>query len=153
MKLGDVVATLRSTAKAVDDSKYGFLFLNNYEDAPENVKISLRIPGERRITSLPERGLIYVPRRSALVLPLNVPLSEEVKIRWSTVEILEYKVGKTVTLGLRGVAGRDAEIVLSCKKPKIVRIDRKKISFNYVSGLLKVRFKPKGKEQKLSIQL
>ncbi len=162
VKLGEVTATVRSTQRAANKSRYGFLFLSNYKDEPENVKISLRMPGERKIISLPERGLIHIPRRSASVLPLNVPLSEEIKIRWSTVEILEYKVGKPVTLLVRGVAGRDAEIVLSCvgaalrgrpKKPKIVRIDGKKATSNYVGGLLKIHFKPNGKYQKLSIPL
>jgi len=82
------------------------------------VKISLRIPGERRITSLPERGLIYVPQRSASVLPLNVPLSEKIKIKWSTVEILEYKVGKPVTLLVRGVVERDAELCSPVREQK-----------------------------------
>ncbi|MDH5174692.1 MAG: hypothetical protein OEW43_05470, partial [Elusimicrobiota bacterium] len=95
---------------------------------------------------------IYLPERSASVLPLNVPLSEEVKIRWSTVEILQYKVGKPVTLLLQGVAERDGEIVLSCKRPKIVRIDGKKVTSNYVGGLLKIHFKPNGKQQKLAIK-
>jgi len=152
VKLGEVTATVRSTVRAASKIKYGFLFLSNYKDEPENVKISLRMPGERRMTRLPERGLIYVPQRSAAVLPLNVPLSEEIKIRWTTVEILEYKIGKPVTLLVRGVTEREAEIVLTCKRPKIARIDGKKIPSNYIGGLLNIHFKPNGKYQKLSIQ-
>lgn len=153
VKLGEIMATVRSTVRVVNNSKYGFLFLHNYKDEPEHVKISLRIPGEKRITSLPERGLIYVPQRSASVLPLNVPLSEKIKIKWSTVEVLEYKVGKPVTLLVQGAGERDAEIVFSCKRPKIARIDGKRVPFKYINGLLKIYFKPNGKQQKLSIQL
>lgn len=149
VEAGEVMAVVRSTS---GDDKYGFLFLSNYKDGPENVKISLRLPGERRRTRLPERGLIYLPGRSASVLPLNVPLSEKLKIKWSTVEILEYKSGKPVTFLVKGAAGGDSEIVLSCKRPKIVRVDGKKIPFKYIGSLLKIHFIPNGKEQKLTIQ-
>jgi len=148
---GEVIAVVRSTARAGRDSKYGFLFLNNYKDEPEFVKISLRLPGERKRTRLPEMGSIYVPGRSASILPLNVLLSEEVKIRWSTVEILEYKPIKPITFFVRGAAGGDCEIVLSCKRPKIVKIDEKKAPFKYTNGLLRIYFKPNGNDQNLAI--
>jgi len=153
VEAGEVAAVVRSSVRAVKNGKYGFLFLNNYQDEPEYVKISLKLPGENRRTKLPEIGSIYLLGRSASILPLNVFLSEEIKIKWSIVEILECKVGKPVTFLAHGAPGRDAEIVLSCKRPKIVRIDGKKIPFKYMDGLLKIHFRANGNEQKLSIQL
>jgi len=166
---GGVMATVRSRAQGVNNSRYGFLFLSNYKDEPENVKISLRLPGEKRRTTLPERGSMYLPGRTVSILPLNVPLSEEIKIKWSSVEILEYKVGKPVTLLVQKAGGGDSEIVLSFvgvtrrftpmyrgghpKRPRIVRIDGKMVPFKYIDGLLKIHFKPNGKLQNLTIQL
>jgi beta-galactosidase len=149
---GGVMATVRSTVRAADNEKYGFLFLSNYKDEPENVKISLRLPGEKRRIRLPETGSIYLLGRSASILPLNVPLSENIRIRWSSLEILEYKYRKQLTLLLRGAAGGDGELLLSCKRPKTIEVDGKRFPFEYISGVLKIHFKPNGKNQNLAIR-
>jgi len=149
---GGIIATVRSTVRAADKEKYGFLFLSNYKDKPENVKISLRLPGEKRITGLPEKGSIYLPGRFASILPLNVPLSENIKIKWSSVEILEYKDGKQLTFVARGAAESDGELLLSCKRPRTVNIDGKRVPFKYIDGLLKIHFKPNGKDQNLTLK-
>jgi len=149
---GEAVAVMRSIARGPEKDKYGFLFLSNYKDEPEYVKLSLRLPGERRRAKLPERGSLYLAGRSASILPLNIPLSERVKMRWSTLEILEYKLGKSINFLVEGMAGADSEILLFCKRPKIVRIDGEKLPFKYVDGLLKIHFEARGKEQRLSIE-
>jgi len=153
LESGEVAAVVRSTAKYADDSKYGFLFLNNYKDEAEDVKISLRLPGEKRRTRLPERGLLYLPGRSASVLPLNLPISEKITIKWSTAEILEYKTGNPASFVVQGPDEGESEVVFSCERPKTVEIDRERLPFKYVTGLLKIHFKPNGKHQKLSVQL
>jgi len=149
---GGVMATFRSAARGVNTSKWGFLFLSNYNDEPEYAKISMRLPSEKGRARLPEKGSIYLPGRSASILPLNVPLTEKIRIKWSTVEILEYKYGKQITLVMRGTAGGDGEVVISCKRPRTVGIDGKKTPFKYVDGLLKVYFKPNSKDQNLAIR-
>jgi len=152
LEAGEITAVLRSGGEDRKDKKYGFLFLSNYKEEPEYARISLKLPGESRRSQLPERGLIYLPGRSALVLPLNVLLSEEIGIRWSTIEILEYKLGRPITFLIKGAEGSDSEIVLSCKRPKTVRVEEKRVPFKYIEGLLKIHFRANGKEQRIAIR-
>lgn len=71
-----------------------------------------------------------MPNRSAKILPLNVPIKPDIKIRYSTVEILNYKINNNLEITLQGAPDETAHIELrSTKKPNIIKIDDKKCKF------------------------
>lgn len=130
---------------------HGFLFLSNYHDVPVETRVELTLPGETKSSRFPSKGKLLISNRKCLVLPLNVTLPWNDKIRYSTVEILECKKsGKGGTLTVKGGPGSQAEIELVTSL-KTVILDGKRIPVEKKSGKLKINFILSGQQQKLQI--
>ncbi|MFH1540784.1 MAG: beta-galactosidase [Elusimicrobiota bacterium] len=137
--------------------KFGFLFLHNYHRQDEMVSVKLVLPGETKYTKIPEISMF---RSTAQILPLNVSLSEQIKIRYSNIEVLNYKIdGKFLSLDVHAPSTYNAEIELKYpQKPKSVKINsssensEKKVSVKYFNGTLKIKFSTNGNLQNIVIQ-
>jgi len=144
----DVQCVLRST------KDFGFLFLSNYHDEPREATVKLTLPGEAKNIKIPSKGKISLPNRSLWILPLNVPLTDEIKMKYSTVEILEYKVSKNkLSLMYHGARDGSGEILLEIKRPKKVSLNNKKIPFKYQDNLCKIEIATNGDVETLLISM
>ncbi|MBN1871409.1 MAG: beta-galactosidase [Candidatus Omnitrophica bacterium] len=142
----DVHVVMRS------NRKYGFLTVCNFNDEPREATLSLRIPGLNKSVTIPQEGKILLANRNACILPLNVPLSQRVKIRYSTAEILEARCeDRQIRLLLHGVAGGRAELAIETRKPGNILLDGRELSFKHKDGLLKLAFDLSGGMQELLI--
>ena len=142
----DVHAVVRS------NKKYGFLFLCNFNDDPREVTVNLRIPGLNKSTTIPQDTKILLPNRSAYILPLNLPVSKRVKIRYSTAEILKTSsTERELRLTFHGGSGSLCEMLIEIKRPHSVSLDSREIQFKHKDGLLKLSFELTGKMQNLVI--
>ena len=143
----DVHAVMRS------NRKYGFLFISNFHDEPREVVLNLKMPGMNKSITIPQDGKIFIPNRSAYILPLNVPLSRRAKIRYSTAEILKVDcTDRESRLVIHGSRDGQCEMLIEIRKPCSIRLDNVEIpSFKYKDGVLKLSFGLTGKRQNLAI--
>jgi len=119
----DINATLRA------NDKFGFLFLHNYHREDKKVGLRLAFPGETKLTEIPD---ILMSRSSAQILPLNLPLNEQLKIRYGNVEVIGYKIDKKfLSLDIYSSSIYNAVIELKYLKKL------KKINFSTNGGLQK----------------
>ncbi|MBN2406387.1 MAG: beta-galactosidase [Elusimicrobia bacterium] len=136
----------------------GFLFLTNYHQVPKATWLKLRLPGEKTVTRIPSRGTMKMPVRVSFIIPLNVRVSDDLKIRYSTHEVTGYsRSAKGVRLDLRRMnEGADVEIGLeSSRKPSSVRIEGKSIKYEYNAkkGMITLRFCLEPGRSKLNINI
>ncbi len=142
----DVHAVMRS------NKKHGFLALCNFNDEPKEVELNFRIPGLGKSLTMPQEGRLLLPNRSAYILPLNVPLSRRVKIRYSTAEILKaYCTDRELRLTFHGGCGGPCEMAFEIRRPHSVSLDGTEIPFKHKDGLLKLAFRLNGEKQQLVI--
>jgi beta-galactosidase len=142
----DVHAVVRA------NKKYGFLFLCNFNDDPREVTVNLRIPGINKMATIPQDAKILLPNRSAYILPLNVPVSKRVKIRYSTAEVLRaVSTERDLRLEFHGGEASLCEMLIETKRPHSVSLDGKEIQFKHKDGLLRLSFELTGKMQSLTI--
>ncbi len=88
-----------------------FLFLMNYHDRKHNVNININV--EEYGINLSE-GNICLNQRSSKILPVNVEVNDNIKILFSTVEILTISMDEnTVKLKVKGCPGEMARILLN----------------------------------------
>lgn len=143
----DVHCVLRKT------DEFGFLFLSNYHDEPREASVKLVFPGEKGKTRLPAKGKITLPNRSSWILPIGIPIKDGIKIKYSTAEILEYKIGKNrLSFMLHGAMEGEAEVFLEIKRPEKISLNRKTIPFTYQDGLCKIEMVTNGEIEKLLIE-
>lgn len=133
------------------DGCSGFLLVANYQDEQKKCRLKLCLPGENKKSSLPSKGTILLDDRTALILPLNVRISPEIILKYSTAEVLGCKAGTKIMIDVIGSKESDVEILLSMKKPARVYVDNEKIKFGYSRGMLTLRFKATGCPQKVII--
>jgi len=142
----DVHAVVRS------NRKYGFLFLSNFNDDSREVTVNLRIPGLNKSTTIPQDTKILLPNRSAYILPLNLPVSKRIKIRYSTAEILRaITTERDLRLTFHGGTGSICEMLIEIKKPHSVSLDGREMPFKHKDGLLKLSFELTGRAENLVI--
>lgn len=82
-------STLRYSVRSKDGS--GFLFLNNYQDHVEmqdheGVHFSLELPGET--LNFPQRQDLTIRKNISAILPFNLPLDDEVLLKYATAQLL-----------------------------------------------------------------
>jgi hypothetical protein len=121
----DVSATLRA------DGAFGFLFLFNYHFTARETTATLLPPGESRSRRLPGKGRLHLEPFTAAILPLNVPLSGNRKIIYSTAEVrgLRQSAGG-VELMLATTPGHRYEAAFSLPKPpRAVRVNGRRVSY------------------------
>ena len=142
----DVHCVVRKT------DKFGFLFLSNYHDEPREVSVELVLPGDTKKTRLPGTGKIKLHNRSSLILPLGVPVTDEISIKYATVEILEYKNEKNkLSLTFHGASNGRSEILLDMKKPKEIKLNKKSVAFKYQNGICRIELSTSAQEEELLV--
>jgi len=100
----DVVGFLRWS------SEHGFLFLMNYHQQDFTVDADIDIP-EKGIKQT--HKAIAVPSRTAKVIPVNVKISDDVKIKFSTAQINAYAInGDEIELDLKGARGAEETVTV-----------------------------------------
>lgn len=143
----DVHCVIRKT------DKFGFMFLSNYHDEPREVFVELVLPGDIKKTRAPSAGKIKLPNRSSWILPLGVTVTNEISIKYATVEVLEYKNEKNkLSLTFHGASNGCAEVLLDMKKPKEIKLNKKSALFKYQNGICKIEFIANGQEEELLIK-
>jgi len=146
--LFDVPAFLRKK------EDFGFLFLANYQELDKFVSVKLILPKEKKPTKIPEKGKIFLKQRSSLILPLNIPLNNEVIMRYSTAEIIDYKAKKNIELDLQTNNLSTNEISFFVrKKPKFVKVNNKNCKFSYKNNIIKIVLPQINKLQKMVLQM
>ena len=143
---GDLQLCLRAA------ERYGFLFVANYHDVPNAGKIRMVLPGESRPTTFPAQGKIVLGKRRCSMLPLNVPLGRDDRIRYATAEVLEAsaKAGRT-TLVVAGTADAEAEVELVTTATK-AWLDGKPLPAKRLGRRLRLRFGLTGGRQTLGVR-
>ena len=134
------------------NERYGFLFVANYHDVPNAGKIRMVLPGESRPTTFPAHGKIVLGKRRCSMLPLNVPLGRDDRIRYATAEVLEAsaKPGRT-TLVVAGTADAEAEVELVTTATK-AWLDGKPLPAKRLGRRLRLRFGLTGGRQTLGVR-
>lgn len=157
MEILDIKPCVKLTSKDVhavvrSNKKYAFLFLCNFNDEPLETVVGLKIPCLNKAITIPQDTKILLPNRTAYILPLNVPVSNKARIRYSTAEILRVcGTDKDLKLTFHGGAGSLCEMLFDIRRPHSVSLDGKEISFKHKDGLLKLSFELTGKAQNLVI--
>ena len=130
----EVIVNLRAS------EDYGFLFASNYHEMPGKLWIETPIPGSDDIIRIPRAGEFSVAPRSAYVMPLNLPVSADLRILYITGEIENtYIDEKLCRLSVRGSG--NCEAVLVCgRTPSAVKIDGDKIKYKDEDGRIYVEF-------------
>jgi beta-galactosidase len=127
----DICTTLRA------EENFGFLFVFNYHMIENETKISLKLGNQTvKIPSL-KLGL-----RSGQILPLNIKLTPGLTIKYSNVEIIDFKVNNNkIFLTTNSSSEYLAEIEFEIeKKIKNVKVDGKKTGFKFKDRKLKINF-------------
>jgi hypothetical protein len=133
--------------------KFGFMFLSNYHDEPRKASVELILPGDTKKTRIPSVGKIILHNRSSLILPLGISVAEGINIKYATVEILGYKIERNkLSLMFHGASNGYAEVLLSMKKPKKIKLNKKPILFKHQNGTCKIEFMSNGQEEELSVE-
>lgn len=146
---GEIVTVLK------ENDKFGFLFVFNYHEVDKPVVVKLTLPGEKNLTRIPAKGKFLLMHRSGCVLPLNVPIDENVKIKYTTFEILKYqKTVKDISFVINNNVGNGEVCFTLPKKPKKVQCNTCKVSWQYNNSILKIlipQITENGKETQLKI--
>lgn len=124
------------------NNNYGFLFLFNYHNEDRHANLTLKLPWEKKKIKIPSKGKIYLAKRTAKVLPLNFPLSQDIKIKYSTDEILKFSLNnKMLTFHLTSFKDTFSELLIETyKRPKWIKVNREKIKYNYKFPYLQLQF-------------
>lgn len=142
----DVHAVLRK------DKNCGFLVLMNFNDDVRETAVTLQLPGTGKSVKIPQEGRITLHNRSAMILPVNFPLSDRARLRYTTAEIWNYAVtDKELRMTLRGAAASTGEVMLEIRQPRVVQFDNKEIPFKWKGGSLRIQLPLTGKPQNLVI--
>ncbi|MEH7237044.1 beta-galactosidase [Bacillus sp. JJ1562] len=83
--------------RAIDNESY-FIFLHNFDDYKKESTLSYN--SER----LFDGHILSVPRRSGLMLPVNIKITEDVTLKWGTAEVFEVEESEdifTITVKLK----------------------------------------------------
>jgi len=133
--------------------KSGFLNLSNFNDEPKEVSVNLKIPGLTKSSTIPQERKILLPNRSSYMLPLELAVAKNIKIRYSTAEILKVaSADKTVSFTVHGAASGYCEMVLEMKKPAAISVDAEEVAFKHKDKLLKFSFELTGRKQEVLIE-
>jgi len=121
------------------NEEFGFLGVFNLDDLEKKISLKMKIPFKDRLISFTDRKIKFA-RRETRLLPLNTPLGDgEVKIIYSTAEIYHFiRRAKILELGLFSESENYLEIVLSCPIPRSVYFKKKRLSFKYKNGEVKI---------------
>jgi hypothetical protein len=119
----DVQATVR------EKGDFGFLFVFNYHFVAKEAVVTVRMPGSKEVLRLPGKGKLQLPAFTGLVLPLNVPLADGVRLVYSTAEPRSVSADKKrVKLAFQGAPGLAVEAALALPKaPKSAKAEGKKV--------------------------
>ena len=128
----DICVTLRA------DKEKGFLFVFNYHMVSNETKLVVNFDNGKKVR-IPT---IKLGVRSGQILPLNIQISDKIKINYSNVEILNYKISNSgIMFTISPSEIYECEISLEItKKPKNVKVDDEKVKFKFVGKNLKINF-------------
>lgn len=132
---------------------YGFLFIFNFHEVDKFVSLKLCLPGEKNITAIPSKNKMLLKHRTAIIVPLNISLTEGVVIKYSSLEILKYSISKKYIEFYFNDNMSNGEVCLQIdKKPKTVKYGDIKPKFNFKNGILKIFISEISIKQKLIIE-
>lgn len=136
------------------NEEFGFLFLGNYHDEPREAFVELVLPGERKKTRIPSKGRIVLPNRRLWILPVGIPLNNKIRIKYSTAEILGYRILRDkLFLVFHGARDARVEILLEIKRPKEISLNKTPVYFKYQNGLCKIEVMANGEIEELLIEV
>jgi len=112
---------------------YSYLYILNYHR--NSKKTALILKGPKRDTELriPANGTIDIPNTYGLIIPIDLRLDKDIRLKYTTSEILSIeKHKKGLTIEIVGHPQVKGEMVLEVKtKPKKISINGKSKRFRY----------------------
>jgi beta-galactosidase len=114
-----------------------FLFLFNYHDVDYSTRVQIDLPEWKNSLKFPVGSEIFIPRRSARVLPLEVPLDSKNKILYSSGEILTVRRARA-SIEFDLVGSGSLEWKMKTSKPKRVHLGNLPIAYQYEDGILNI---------------
>jgi len=127
----DLLATLRKGKNGA------LLFIFNYHDVDHSTRVEMDGLGPKTV-KFPVGPELRVPRRTARILPVQVPLDSKRLLHYTLGEILSIqRSGKSMGFELAGSG--PFEWKMRTPKPKEVRFNHEPIAFSYEDGILNIK--------------
>lgn len=102
---------------------FGFLFLCNYDDYPQEVRVRGTLPGTGQRLAFPAQGRLWLDARHGVILPLRIPLGEGRFLSWSTAEVVQLRIGRVVTLSVTTPVGHPLEVGVEWPRAPQITLD------------------------------
>jgi beta-galactosidase len=135
---------------------YNYLYLLNYHRDSQQVYLKLNSNKDNNNKiRIPHIGKMEVPSTYGLIIPINLTLSKDIRLRYTTSEILTVDSRKNqLRLEIDGAAQIPGQMqFLSQKKVKNVTIDGKKIKISKKDGYNFIFYRHLDKTRHLNIRL
>ncbi len=117
---------------------FGFLCVFNLDDIEKNTTLQLKASFKGTVISFIGKK-IRLAGRSALFLPLNIPLDRGLKILYSTAEVYGFNRKKNLLeLILFSEIKNNFNILLSCPEPEGSYLEKEALNFKYGDGKLNI---------------
>ncbi|MFH0838792.1 MAG: beta-galactosidase [Candidatus Omnitrophota bacterium] len=110
------------------NDEFGFLGVFNLDDIEKKARITLNVTFKGKRAVFSKKNITFA-RRAALILPLNVPLDNHLKVLYSTVELAGFAINRrALTLRFFSEIESYFEIALcGLKQPKYIYLGKDKL--------------------------